>query len=192
MRFGTAMAVIALTAIGAPAHAQAQRDTEAWITEIRAAYGAVQSGLEGFQQAEKVYYFGDGEGLVTTFSDAGAIRKIVVEFHRDGFSGLYEYFFAGDNLFFAFTKGETFQIWPDQDPSEFGVTENRYYFANEALIRWLQKPHTEGGRQREVPPSDADYSSEAAMVLEDAHKWRDYARSDIEDYEAFLDSRRNR
>ncbi|MGD2135877.1 MAG: hypothetical protein PVF27_06940 [Gemmatimonadales bacterium] len=149
----------------------------------------MQGALDRYRGAERQYVIAGGSGTLVLYTDDDAVRKLTVRFDGDGAGGVDEYFYWNDSLFFVFSRWETFPIWPDQDPDDFGPTEHRYYFQDGRLIRWLVRSHEEDMRRREVPPDDARFAEEQRRILEQAAQWLGFARSDYADFDRYLESR---
>ena len=177
-----------LSLASAPGGGQ-QADTQRRVQEIRTWYGETQGALDALQASDREYTTAGGEGHLTLYRDDTAPRKLVVQFDGDGLSWTREYFFRDGVLFFVFEHSETFPIWPDQPPEQFGVTEQRHYFADGNMIRWLVNDHREDMRQRAVSVGDERWESTEAALVEDAATWLAFAASDQTDFDTFLEHR---
>ena len=187
----TLAAALGIVLVGAPSRIEAQAgltaaEVEAAIGGIRADFAEVTSALDDLELAQKTYFNPGGNGTVSTWRDASGVRKMAVEFHGDGASGLREYFFVDGELFFVFDGWETFQIWPDQPPDEFGETQNRFYIQDGAIVRWLRQAFDEERGQRQMPPDHERWFAFEESLPENAVLWLRFSESPEGDFEAFL------
>lgn len=162
----------------APAAAQSSAPgAERRIAVIRDWYGDIQDSVALFVTREKPFDHPGGVGAIVTSHDAaGALRKMVLTFESDGSDTRAEYFFRDGELFFVHSRTETFPLWPDQDPADFGADEDRYYFDGDRLVRWLVTYHDEAMRPRVVPP--AEHAERADLVLRRAQLLRRFVDDD--------------
>ena len=170
-----------------PTAAQAQ-DADARIQEIRELYGQVQAGLDSYATTRKEYVQPGGSGVVETWREDGELRKLVWTFHGDGASRRTECFFHDGALFFAFERTETFPLWPDSDPDDFGPTERRFYFDGPRLVRFLERSHENEMVDESVPPGSDRFRHREMEILEEAELWTAFAASEEEDLEVFRES----
>jgi len=183
--------VLGLPAGFLPFNAAAQNvpaTVESRIALIREHYASVQSRLDEFRQETTSYVEMPGGGEFSRWYDGDALRKLSVTFDADGFSARREFFFWDGLLFFVYTEDETFPIWPDQDPKDFGKTENRYYFDGDVLLRWLRSSFENEGRAETMSPEGDEYSRWRVHFLEEANVWCAFAASGGEDMDAFREA----
>lgn len=188
MRNTLGMVAVLLIPASLAAQAPDPQRVRSRVQAIREMYSTVQSALDGLELQQKEYYEMGGDGTVLVWRRDGAPVKLAVEFNGDGAGGLTEYFFHDGELFFVFFRWETFQIWPDQTPDDYGVTEYRYYFDGTEIVRILEKSYENDNRQVERP-WDEEFSVEAAFLLSEAEMWLEFAAVPDRDLDAFTDAR---
>ncbi|MFY0645000.1 MAG: hypothetical protein JXR19_11080 [Bacteroidia bacterium] len=74
------------------------------------------------------------------YYDGKKLKKAIVSFNGDREDLISEYYFKDDNLFFCFKVKKEYhkQKWDDNyNSNDFNSLENRYYFKENNLIRWL-------------------------------------------------------
>lgn len=148
-----------------------QADAERAMQQIRADYQAIQTASAAWDSVTKAWVSAGGEGRVARWTAPdGRFSKVAVRFDGDGASWFREYYFRHDSLFFAFDRWERY---PDAAPVD--ATENRYYFAGGALVRWLARMAADGPN---VPqdPEDAEYLNASSRVRSLAGCWVRFLR----------------
>ena len=122
----------------------AESTVDEQVTTIRSRYDAVDKDLSRCQQVKRDLPDESAEGgeLTAYFSDQ-SLRKLVAKCYGEIGRSREEYYFWDDRLFFVL-RVEWRYDWP------FGKVvskkEERFYFADGALIRWLDP------RKKEAPP----------------------------------------
>lgn len=135
--------VICLCGFLAP-DASADSAVEKEVKTIRSRYDAVEKGLSRCKQVKRDLPDESTEGgeLTAYFSDQ-SLRKLVAKFYGEAGQAREEYYFWDDRLFFVL-RVESRYGKPLSGKVK-SKSEERFYFANGVLIRWLDP------RKNEVP-----------------------------------------
>lgn len=159
------------------------------VAVVRELYGRVQAGLEAYEVEAKEYRRMPGSGTVTIHREGDALRKMTVTFEADGLDRRTEYFFWDDAIFFVFEREENYPLpeWGEVDPADYGPREDRYYFDGETIVRWLVRDHRDGMETRRMTPGTEDYVEREKGIWEGAWIWLDFAASEVDDFEVFME-----
>ncbi|HEY8421370.1 MAG TPA: hypothetical protein VIL05_06495 [Thermoclostridium sp.] len=78
-------------------------------------------------------------GTIQKYYDGNNLRKAVLIYYGENGKATYEYYFLEGQLFFCFERVEEYKrpIYADSKSKAGKVSENRYYFHNLSLIRWI-------------------------------------------------------
>jgi hypothetical protein len=169
MKIPALLAILAALAVSAVAMADSR------IADIRSEYQAVRDALPRLrvEQRELSGYSTEG-GVAKAYRDAaGAVRLIRVELHFESGKMFEEFYFKSGMLIFAFRQEHhynvPFNVTPEVakefgtesfDPRKTRISENRYYFHNRKMIRWLG----EGGK--EVPAGNRQFKEREKETLQ--------------------------
>ena len=91
-------------------------------------------------------------GTLVAFYEGDALRKLVATYLGESGKASEEYYFWDGQLFFVFRTDSTYD-------KPFGTVvrtdENRYYFANARMIRWIDESNDQG---RQLEPLDVGHT----------------------------------
>ncbi|HWM23870.1 MAG TPA: hypothetical protein VNP98_03530 [Chthoniobacterales bacterium] len=106
------------------------------VKTIRSRYEAVNKGLSRCKQVKRDLPDESAEGgeLTAYFTDQ-SLRKLTAKFYGESGQALEEYYFWEDRLFFVL-RVESRYDKPISGKVK-SKSEERFYFADDALIRWL-------------------------------------------------------
>lgn len=140
------------------------------VKTIRAHYDEIEKGLNRCQQVKCDLPGESAEGgEVTGYFSGPSLRKIAAKFYGETGQALEEYYFWEDRLFFVLRVESRY----DQPLS--GVVKNkaeeRFYFADETLIRWLD------AGKKEVP-AGPEFKSRGRDWLGRARKYSALVKTD--------------
>ena len=149
--------------------------SETDIAQIKAEYHSIRAALLNLK-AEKITldgYSPEGAEAKAYRDGNGNIRFIRAELFFESGKVIGEYYYKDEKLFFTFytthhynvpsylTPQRAKEIGIDAfDPKKTTVTEERYYFKNGKLIRWL------GETKKEVDPTSQEYKNAEKSVVE--------------------------
>lgn len=122
-----------------------------------------QYALEG----EEIYRLGNVH--MTKFFDEEELVKIVVDFFGDRQDLTSEYYFKDDKLFFVdkvYTVYKKPKWLEGFNETERSTVNNRFYFSDNQLIRWINP------EVRSVGKVDPDYPQHEAKILNDCKLYR--------------------
>lgn len=147
------------------AHAQ----SEAQISSIRAQYAAINKRAGRHRKVKKELsgFSLEGGQLIAHF-DGPAIVKLVANHYGEMGRTVEEYYYSNGKLIFVFEKVLNYN---KPMGKVVRTTENRYYFNNDQLIRWLD----EKGKQADTSSEDA--RSKQKDLLENSNLFTAGARS---------------
>jgi hypothetical protein len=150
------MCLFSICAPAAPA-----QGAEADIAAIRTRFTTINRELPRYTGVAKEIDAYAVEGATMTAYFAGpSIRKLVMRYRAESGYTVEEYYFWRDTLFFVYRmKRRANQLQPELE----GTDENRFYFANGQLRRWLD----ERGRQLVVDQPDAVYERREVLKRAD-------------------------
>ena len=127
---------------------------------IRRRYAEIKRRLGRLRRVERDLAGLSAEGgRLVAFFDGDELKALHATFYGETGRALEEYYFDGGRLFFAYTKESRYD-------KPFGrvvaAPENRFYFRDGRLVRWLDP------RGRPVPPARADFASRETNLKESA------------------------
>lgn len=140
------------------------------IAVIRARYAAINKNVAKYKKVKKeLSGFSLEGGELMAYFDGPRLMKMVVNHYGEGGKALEEYYYQDDQLIFVFRKDSNY----DKPGSGKVVRtmENRYYFNNGQLIRWI----AEDGKQK--APGSEDYLKQEKEYLQFSKEFSDGARS---------------
>ncbi|MCK4576021.1 hypothetical protein KAU34_06415 [candidate division WOR-3 bacterium] len=144
------------------------------IEDIRKEFTLINNNTTNYRRVEKTLlaYEDGGEDLEAYFK-GNKIRKIVYKGYGPVIKSVEEYYYWPTSaLFFVFRKTTNY----DKPPMHFDdaietTKENRYYFHNNKLIRWLDE------NKRQVAKTDPQFIQEQKTILDDSNKYLLEAKS---------------
>ena len=127
-------------------------DDDSRILQIKSEYKAIRDTLHSMSLIEAVLmgYSAEGGGAIGYLGKSGQLRLIEVSFYGEMGKIIKEYYFNNEELFFVFIQEHRYNV-PfniDQnlakkigsepfDPRKTAIKENRFYFHQGELIRWI-------------------------------------------------------
>lgn len=141
-------------------------DIEEIISNIREHYGAINYNVKYYDKVSKVVSSADDHtmSLKGYFKD-GELRKMTTRYEDDFERLIEEYYFWDNELFFVYTQLDV--DYPHDELSNYQSEtpgQNRYYFHNDNLIRWLDP------EKEQVVASK--FSSKEAQILSEVRYLR--------------------
>ena len=130
------------------------------VKTIRSRYDAVDKDLSRCKQVKRDLPDESTEGgeLTAYFSDQ-ALRKLAAKFYGETGQALEEYYFWDGRLFFVL-RGESRYDKPLSGKVK-SKSEERFYFADDALIRWLDPRKKEVSAGPEFQQRGQDWLAQA-------------------------------
>lgn len=147
------------------------------IQSIRRQYAVINKHVGGYKKVKKeLSGFSLEGGEMVAYFDGPTIVKIAATYYGESGKSLEEYYFGNEKLIFVYRKESRY----DRPLSGKVVHsyENRFYFANDRLIHWLNS------MGRPAPNGIADYKEKQDEYLETARKFLEGARSKATTIEA--------
>ena len=151
----------------APALAPAQVKDP--IASIRQQYAAINKRAARYRKVKKELsgYSLEG-GELAAYFDGPAIVKIVARHFGESGNTVEEYYYRNGQLIFVFEKVSRYSR--PLSGKVISAVENRFYFQDDDLIRWL------GEKGKEVPVSE-EYRLKEKVLLENSNEFVSGARS---------------
>ena len=155
--------VICLCGLLAP-DASADSAVEKEVKTIRSRYDAVEKGLSRCKQVKRDLPDESAEGgeLTAYFSDQ-SLCKLVAKVYGETGQAREEYYFWDERLFFVLRVESRYD-----KPLSGKVktkTEERFYFADDALIRWLDPRKKEVSAGPELQQRGRDWLAQAKKYV---------------------------
>jgi hypothetical protein len=157
----------------------AARAEDPAILHIRQEYQSIRNAMPTMQSepSELSGYSTEG-GEAQAFRDStGDIRLIKVELYFESGKVFEEFYYENGKLIFAFYQSHRynvpFNVTPEMaqeiggeafDPEKTVITEDRYYFDNGSMIRWLD------ANKREVTPDSTEFKKSEKEIMDMSHK----------------------
>lgn len=140
------------------------------VQTIRQQYTAINNRVRRYKIVKKeLSGFSLEGGEMTAYFDGTEIVKIVASHFGESGKALEEYYYLKGQLIFVFRKDQQYD--KPMSGRVVRTQENRFYFQNDRLIRWLN----EKGRQ--VAPATAEYQQKQDDYLQTSSKFFSGARS---------------
>ena len=149
------------------------------IKDIRAEYSSIRTQIENFS-IDSLNIMGQSSegGIAYIYKNRlGQSRLIISKFYGELGKIESEYYIKNDSLFFMFSQNfnynapffmttqnyanEGFELF---DPDKTSIHENRYYFENDKLIRWINQD------KKFVDSGSEDFNKKEKAVLELFHE----------------------
>lgn len=136
------------------------------IRSIRAQYGEIESQLKECRQVKRDLPDESAEGgeLTAYFKDASP-RKLSARFFGEIGRTLEEYYFAKDNKLMFVLRVEIHYTKPMSGVTK-NKTEQRFYFADGKLIRWLNPDNKDVTADPAMPERERELLASAQKYLE--------------------------
>lgn len=130
------------------------------VKAIRSRYEKVEGALKHCKQVKRDLPDQSAEGgELTAYFSGQSLRKLEAKFYGETGQAIEEYYFWNDRLFFVL------RVVSRYDKPLSGVikskSEERFYFANDALIRWLDPQKKEASAGQEMQERGRDLLAQA-------------------------------
>lgn len=147
-------------------HFASSTDTVQLINEINKERREINSKAAVYDKVEKDVFGKSTEGgVVTAFYDNKVFKKVITTFYGEMGKTVTEYYFNKDGLSFVFNVKYLYDKPIYEKGSKIVSTqENRYYFLNNQLIKWLDN------KGKSVNLSSREYQKEQKNLLEDVEE----------------------
>lgn len=115
------------------------KNEEEIISDIRQKFKEINQNTASYQ-AKNIELMGESTegGKLTSYYQNKALKKVVVSYFGEMGKSIEEYYFSENNVFFVFTQEYSYdKPIHVKDSRVVKVEEDRYYFHNSKLVRWL-------------------------------------------------------
>ena len=147
------------------------------VASIRKQYAAINKRAGRYRKVKKeLSGFSLEGGQLVAYFDGPAIVKIVATHYGEGGRTLEEYYYSNAKLIFVFSK--EYRYDRPLSGKVVQTEENRFYFANDRLIQWLND------QDKPSPNGVADYQQKQTEYLEASRKFMEGVRSKSRTIEA--------
>lgn len=137
------------------------------VGEIHQELKRIRSHLSDMESTERILLGISAEGAsVIAYRENGAIRKIAVEALGETGKYLADFYFKDRRFFFSHVRiidygGNIMEALEDKELRKDVVEEDRFFFADDKLIRWLKF-------EKQILPSDPRYQEKGQAILAEA------------------------
>lgn len=147
-----------------------QTQTEDSINKIRRQYASVNKRGARLKKVRKeLSGFSLEGGQIVAYLDGPSVVKIVANHYGEMGRNLEEYYYSDGKLIFVYEK--IFHYNKPMTGKVIRTVENRYYFDNDQLIRWVE------GNGKQADPASEEFRSNQKQFLENSNLWITAARS---------------
>lgn len=129
---------LAVLLVGLVSIASGSPQTEGSINAIRQHYAAINKRVGKYRKVKKrLSGFSLEGGELTAYFQGPAIMKIVAMHYGEGGRTLEEYYYRDGKLIFVFEKVSQYDR--PLSGKVVSTAENRFYYDNDKLIRWIDE-----------------------------------------------------
>lgn len=140
------------------------------ISSIRQRYATINKNLAKYKAVKKeLSGFSTEGGELTAYFDGSSIVKISTVYYGESGRASEEFYYWNDKLIFVFRKDQSYS--KPLSGKVVKTTENRFYFEDDKLIRWLDET------SKQVARSNDKYLEMQNRYLANARLFADGARS---------------
>ncbi|MGZ5434801.1 MAG: hypothetical protein ACXWID_07530 [Pyrinomonadaceae bacterium] len=140
------------------------------IQAIRQQYAAINRKTAKYQKVKKeLLGFSAEGGELVAYLSGPSIVKISATFYGEMGRATDEFYYSNEKLIFVFRRHSHYRA--PLTGKVVRITENRYYFKDDKLIRWIG----EDGKQ--VSTTAPEFAQEEARLLASSRQLTDGARS---------------
>ena len=155
---------------GCSAFLQSHAQSQDAVLTIRRQYAAINFNAAKYKKVKKeLLGFSAEGGELIAYLNGPTIVKITATFFGELGRATDEFYYSNDKLIFAYRKHSHYS--GHLTGKVVRTTENRYYFKDDKLIRWIG----EDGKQ--VSPSAPEFSQGEARLLASSKQFIEGARS---------------
>ena len=156
--------------VACSSYALGQAQSESSINNIRRQYAAINKRSSRFKKVKKeLSGFSLEGGQLIAYLDGPAVVKLVVTHYGEMGRTSEEYYYSNGKLIFVFEKVSHYN--KPMSGKVVRTVENRYYFDNDQMIRWID----ENGKQADT--SGEEFQSKQKDLLENSNRFVAGARS---------------
>jgi hypothetical protein len=148
-------------------NASAQKSESEKIKDIRTRYYEIMKNLDNYdkQMIEDNDQSAEG-GIIYYYLKDQKVKLIKAEYYGESGNLKLSYYFNEDKLFFMFSERMSYDVPIYVDDSGKGtLEENRYYFRDDIMIRWLDN------EKKQVDKKVESYALKEAEIIKDAYNY---------------------
>ena len=140
------------------------------IGTIRSHYTAINKNASRYRRVKKELsgYSAEG-GELEAYFDGDSIKKIVATHFGESGKAVEEFYYWDDQLIFIFRKD--FHYDKPLSGKTVSTEENRFYFNNDQLIKWLR------GKRKQIKSDQSEYGEKQREYLESSAAFLKLVRS---------------
>lgn len=145
-------------------HQDKEKSDEEIISDIREKFGDINSNVNSYKKIKKDLMGESAEGgKLEGYYKNDELKKIIATYFGEMGKSIEEYYFWNNNLFFIFVQDYHYNMPSYLDDSKVDkIDENRYYFHNDKLIKWLDPD------KKEI--SNSKFKQKETEILKEAEK----------------------
>lgn len=136
--------------------------------DIKNQFAFINNNVNRYSKVLKdLFLYEDGGQKLDAYFEGNNKKKIVITSYSRTMRSIEEYYYGTGGLFFVFNQNQIFEpLPPDYHDTELVDTkENRYYFSNNKMIRWLDE------NKRQVSKNDPEFTKKQNKILNDSRKY---------------------
>ena len=159
----------ALALRAARARSPGRFDRGRQVKTIRSRYDAVEKDLSGCKQVKRDLPGESAEGgELTAYFSGESLRKLVAKFYGETGQAREEYYFWDGRLFFVLRVESRYD--KPLSGKVVSKSEERFYFADDALIRWLDPRKKEVSAGPEIQQRGEGFARPSEEILGDGQE----------------------
>jgi len=140
------------------------------IPAIRQQYAAINRNVARYKKVKKeLLGFSAEGGELVAYLSGPSIVKISATFYGEMGRATDEYYYSNDKLILVFSRHSHYRA--PLSGKVVRITEDRYYFKDDKLIRWI------GEDGKEVSSSSSEFTAKEAEQLASSKQFTEGARS---------------
>lgn len=152
------------------AHGSAKAQSEPAIETIRLHYGEINRKAPTYRKINKnLSGFSAEGGELAVYFQGASIMKIVATFFGEAGRTAEEYYYWDGKLIFVFRKESRYG--KPLSGKVVSTAENRFYFANDKMIRWIDE------NRKKVPSDSEEYREKQGEYLKSSKELTEGALS---------------
>lgn len=141
------------------------KDTLKIISDIKKQYLEINSNLSKYTKQEKKILGKSTEGgTIVSYFEKYNLKKIIVTQYGEMGKSISEYYYKNDLIFVLIAEYLYDKPIYYKDIHIVSKNENRYYFFDDSLIKWINK------ERRVINPNSVLFKNEEATILKEARE----------------------
>lgn len=178
--------MLATLSWGGIVSAESVTSSDAVVDQISRHCLDIDNDLGTYPSLLKNFTIGNRHGVETSYGLRNKPQKLVVQIVGDSGGSVTELYFSGENLICLVAVEQTYG--GELGSTASTLTEDRYYFVDGKVERWLHRGPKGASSLEDMQPSAAKLAALSARLNRDAMLWTDFLSSPLTDFETFVSS----